>query len=209
LVEPQKRPGELPWHGLPVKTQTVLQKALWNHYLPSLIATVDTARRIYIRSLTIHLLMDCRTVSNLALVEKRRALRELVEYGGRNSVDINLENLSETAEDLDVVFHEVPSLCLTLDVGHANLDSSTNKSFEIVERLGKMIRHVHLHDNSGGYSKNHDLHLPIGDGLVDFIGVMKSLRGIDYEGTITLEVKPEFQELSRMRIEEMVEETEG
>jgi hypothetical protein len=38
---------------------------------------------------------------------------------------------------------------------------------------------------------------------------MKSLRGIDYEGTITLEVKPEFQELSRMRIEEMVEETEG
>jgi len=153
--------------------------------------------------------MDPRIVNSVVLFEKRIVLEKIVEYGIENSVDINLENLSENPEDLDAVFHEVPSLGLTLDVGHANLDSPVNKSFEIIERLGKMIRHVHFHDNFGGPSKNHDLHLPIGDGVVDFVGVMRTLRSIGYDGTITMEVKPQFQELSRIRIEEIVRESEG
>jgi hypothetical protein len=42
-----------------------------------------------IRSLNIHMLMDKRFVSNLVLAEKRRALSELVEYAGKNSVFIS------------------------------------------------------------------------------------------------------------------------
>lgn len=47
-----------------------------------------------------------------------------------------MENLSETAKDLDPVISEVPGLGLTLDVGHANLNASVNKSISIIEKFG-------------------------------------------------------------------------
>ncbi len=133
--------------------------ALWKRYIPSLMATVDTLNRMSIRSLNIHLLVERRRVGSLVLTEKIRALREIVQYGRKNSVSINLENLSETADDLESVLSEVPDLGLTLDVGHANLGGSENKSISIIEKCGKLIRHVHLHDNRGGRSQA-DLHLP-------------------------------------------------
>ena len=96
--------------------------------------------------------MHRRVVNGFVLAEKIQALKEIVEYDRRNSVAINLENLSETAEDFDPVINEVPGLGLTLDVGHANLNGSINKSISIIEKFGKLIRHVHLHDNRGGQS---------------------------------------------------------
>ncbi len=181
--------------------------SLWNRYIPNLMATVDTLNRMSIRSLNIHLLLDRRRVSSLVLAEKIRALKEIVEYGRKNSVAINLENLSETNEDLEPVMDEVPNLGLTLDVGHANLGGSENKSIAIIEKFGKLIRHVHLHDNRGGQSQVDDLHLPLGDGTVDFSAIMTSLICTGYDGTLTLEVKPEFQEDSRKTIEGLVQDS--
>jgi len=177
---------------------------LWNRYIPNLMVTVDTLNRMSIRSLNIHLLLDRRIVSSLVLTEKIRALKEIVEYGRKNSVAINMENLSETAEDLEPVINEVPSLGLTLDVGHANLGGSENKSIAIIEKFGKLIRHVHLHDNLGGQSKDDDLHFPIGTGNVDFKAIMTSLVSVGYGGTLTLEVKPEFQEASLKLIQRLL-----
>ncbi len=181
---------------------------LWNRYIPSLMATVDTLNRMSIRSLNIHLLVDRRIVDSLVLIEKIRALKEMVEYGRKNSVAINLENLSETAADLEPVMNEVRNLGLTLDVGHANLGGSENKSIAIVEKFGKLIRHVHLHDNHGGQSRDDDLHLPIGDGTVDFGAIMNSLISMGYDETMTLELKPEFQEAGRNHIEALVTATD-
>ncbi len=175
--------------------------SLWKRYVPNLIATVDTLNRMSIRSLNIHLLVDSRIVSSLVLTEKIRALKEIVEYGRKNSVAINLENLSETAEDFYPVIDDVPGLGLTLDVGHANLGGSENKSISMIEKFGKRIRHVHLHDNRGGQSQDDDLHLPIGKGNVDFGSILNALVNTGYERTITLEVKPEFQESSRLFME--------
>ncbi|MGA8830801.1 MAG: sugar phosphate isomerase/epimerase family protein, partial [Desulfomonilaceae bacterium] len=180
--------------------------SLWNRYIPNLMATVDTLNRMSIRSLNIHLLVDRRIVSGLVLAEKIRALKEIVEYGRKNSVSINLENLSESAEDLEPVISEVADLGLTLDVGHANLGGSENRSIAFIEKFGKMIRHVHLHDNFGGITQADDLHLPIGDGTVDFRTIMTSLASEGYDGTLTLEVKPEFQEAGKIRIETLVKE---
>ena len=178
--------------------------SLWNQYVPNLIATIDTLNRMSIRSLNIHLLMDRKRVSSLVLAEKINALKNIVEYGRKNSVAINLENLSETAEDFEPVIDQVPDLGLTLDVGHANLGGSENKSIAIIEKFGRLIRHVHLHDNRGGQSKDDDLHLPIGSGTVDFPGIMASLLGSGYDGTMTLEVKPEDQLAGRNWIETLV-----
>ena len=66
---------------------------------------------------------------------------------------------------------------------------------------------MHLHDNRGGQSKDDDLHLPIGAGTVDFPGIMASLVSAGYDGTLTLEVKPEFHGRSRTSIETLVTAT--
>ncbi len=122
--------------------------------------------------------------------------------------DGHLENLSETAEDFEPVIDQVPDLGLTLDVGHANLGGSENKSIAIIEKFGRLIRHVHLHDNRGGQSKDDDLHLPIGTGTVDFPGIMAALLRAGYDGTMTLEVKPEFQGVGRNSMAAMVKKVQ-
>ena len=68
----------------------------------------------------------------------------------------------------------------------------------------KRIRHVHLHDNWGGQSQDDDLHLPIGDGTLDFRAIVASQMSTGYDGTITLEVKLEFQVNCRVTVEELV-----
>ncbi|MGO8880412.1 MAG: sugar phosphate isomerase/epimerase family protein [Desulfomonilaceae bacterium] len=112
----------------------------------------------------------------------------------------------EIADDLEPAMNEVPDLGLTLDVGHANLNGPNNKSIAIIKKFGKLIRHVHLHDNCGGHSQADYLHLPIGDGTVDFRAIMTSLMIAGYDGTMTLEVKPEFQEAGKIRIEALLKE---
>ena len=97
---------------------------LWDHYLPSLMATVDTSSRMRIRFLTIHMSVDKGLISGLQLAEKILALKELVAYAQSNDVVIGLENVTESASDLESVLDAVPGLCLTLDIGHAQLGSA-------------------------------------------------------------------------------------
>jgi sugar phosphate isomerase/epimerase len=48
--------------------------------------------------------------------------------------------------------------------------------------------------------------LPIGAGTIDFPGIMTSLVSVGYGGTLTLEVKPEFHEAGKVRIETLLKE---
>jgi len=178
-------------HGPPVEEPYDDITHLWDHYLPNLMATVDTASRLLIGQLTIHMLMNSRLVSPLILVEKRRALKALVQYGQKSGVIVCLENLSESADELAALLNAVPDLRLTLDVGHAELSAVTNWSFGIIRRFGKQIRHVHLHDNRGGDIFADDLHLPVGEGTIDYPSVLGALIDSGYRRTMTLEVRPQ------------------
>lgn len=193
-------------HGPLEDTSQGDSRYLWDHYLPTLVATVDTVSRMAINLLTIHMTVDRRLVSELHLTEKIRALKHLVEYGRRNDAQIALENVTEDVFDLEQVLKAVPGLCLTLDVGHAQLGSPSNKSLGIIERCGPAIRHVHLHDNKGGLGQKADLHLSIGQGMVDFPCILAALVGKGYRETMTLEMKPEGLLQSKVRIEAVLED---
>jgi sugar phosphate isomerase/epimerase len=177
--------------------------------MPSLLATVDTAAKMDINLVTVHLSMDSRVVSGLVLAEKRRALKELVQHGSKNHVVISLENLSESAADLEMALRSTSDLGLTLDVGHAQLFGPANTSFAILESLGRAIRHVHLHDNRGGSTQADDLHLPPGEVMIDFRAVLTALNGIGYQGTITLEVSARSLVSSRDCVESLVRDIQG
>lgn len=187
-----------PHEGDPNSLTNLLQ-----NYGPSLRETIDSAALLAISFLTVHMWMDSRYVSAPQIVEKKALLKEMFYYAAEKQIVLSLENLSESASDLEFALDQIPEASLTLDVGHAQLLTEKNTSFEIISRLGNRIHHVHAHDNVGGSGIKDDLHLPIGDGIVDFKGIIGALLVSGYDNTITLELKPHELLLSRERLEEI------
>ena len=117
-----------------------------------------------------------------------KSVRELLPTARDCGVGLMIENVpgefnsrTQLGEMLDVV----PELGLHLDIGHCNLQVVSNTATDIITTYGPRIKHVHIHDNKGGYA---DLHLPLGTGNLDFISPLKALQAWGYYGTITLEV---------------------
>lgn len=165
-------------------------KTLEGVYFPKLLQVLSIMPELGMSLLTIHLWMDSRYVSKQTIAYKIGFLQRLVEKAQTSGLTVCIENLSEHASDLAEAFASVPHLNLTLDLGHAELLSSENTSFGFLERFPDRIKHIHLHDNFGGFSAEDDLHLPVGEGRIDFEKIFKKLHEADYEGTITLELRP-------------------
>lgn len=166
------------------------KRALEKGYLPKLIRLFPLMTQLKMRLLTIHLWLDPRFVGQETLVYKVSLLQRLAEMAETTGVTLCVENLSEDAFDMAGPFDALPRLNLTLDLGHAELLSNRNTSYGFIERYPERIKHIHLHDNFGGRSPKDDLHLPVGEGSIDFKAIFRRLRAINYDRTITLELKP-------------------
>ena len=163
---------------------------LENVYFPKLLQVLSIMPELEMRLLTLHLWLDPRFVVPDLIVYKVGFLKRVLQRAGDSDITVCLENLSETAEHMAPIFGALPSLNLTLDLGHAQLLSDQNTSFGFVEQFPDRIRHIHLHDNLGGDSSADDLHLPVGKGVVDFDGILRRLNQTEYDGIMTLELKP-------------------
>ena len=175
-----------PREGDPNNTDT-----LENTYLPKLIQILSIMPQMEMKLLTIHLWLDPRFVVPELIAYKIGFLKRVLQRAGDSDITVCIENLSENTGHMAPIFDALPSLNLTLDLGHAQLLSDQNTSFGFVEKFPDRIRHIHLHDNLGGDSQTDDLHLPVGKGAVDFDGIFRKLNQIGYDGTMTLELKPE------------------
>jgi len=165
-------------------------EALNGVYLPKVLALFPIMQSLTMRLLTVHLWLDRRYVRKNALDSKLDILKKMVEKAAEYDVTVCIENLSEEARDLELAFHEIPSLMMTLDLGHGELLCEENRSLGFIEKFPERIKHVHLHDNRGGHTPTDDLHLPPGEGVVDFMGLFEGLHRIHYARTVTLELKP-------------------
>ncbi len=165
-------------------------EALNRVYLPKVLELFPIMQRLSMRLLTIHLWLDRRFVQKNALDSKLDILKTMLEKAAEYPITVCIENLSEEARDLEPVFLEIPSLMMTLDLGHGELLCETNRCVGFIEKFPERIKHVHLHDNRGGNSHTDDLHLPPGEGVIDFKGLFEALHRMDYDRTVTLELKP-------------------
>lgn len=117
-----------------------------------------------------------------------KSIRDLLPTARDWGVGLMIENVPgefNSRAQLGEILDAAPELGLHLDIGHCNLQVVSNTSTEIITTYGPRIKHVHIHDNKGGYA---DLHLPLGTGNLDFINPLKALQAWGYDGTITLEV---------------------
>lgn len=115
----------------------------------------------------------------------RRTFSEIAEAAEDAKVDIFIEN----------VFDEIPDHLLALraavgsrrlgfcfDAGHATLFSRLPVQ-KWVEALGVDIREMHIHDNRG----RRDDHLPVGEGTINFRGVLLAASDAGARPVLTVE----------------------
>ncbi len=163
---------------------------LEKEYLPKVLGILPLMTELEMPILTLHLWLDPRFVKEASITFKIDLLRKIIHEASARGIAVCLENLSETASHLSAAFEALPALQLTLDLGHAQLLTKVNTSVDFIERYPERIRHVHVHDNRGGDSALDDLHLVPGEGVVDFDRIFERLKGMGYDRTMTLELKP-------------------
>ncbi len=159
-------------------------------YFPKLIRIISMMPELEMQLLTFHLWLDARFVREKTIFYKIDFLKKLTEKAADNGITVCLENLSENFHQLKDILAAVPALNLTLDLGHAELLSNENTSFGFLDNCLDRIKHIHLHDNLGGTTPEDDLHLPVGEGKIDFNRIFQKIRSVHYTGTMTLELEP-------------------
>lgn len=166
-------------------------KTLRSVFVPKLKRLMAFSPRLGINKGTLHFWMDKRWASQALIDAKIDMLAELVEQARQMNMILCLENLTSRQESFQDYFRQIPDLRMTMDIGHGQLLSRENTSFGFMEHVFDKIEHLHVHDNLGGTTVHDDLHLPLGDGVVDYPRIFTILKQKGYRSTITMEVKPE------------------
>ncbi len=76
-----------------------------------------------------------------------------------------------------------PYFVACLDIGHAEMKGLETTAAESIRTLGDSLQALHIHDNDCW----HDSHQLPFTGSIDFGGVVRALKDIDYKGYFTLE----------------------
>jgi len=71
-----------------------------------------------------------------------------------------------------------------LDVGHGFAIGKTKYIRNFIRIFKNKLEHIHMSDNFG----EHDDHLSIGEGNINYSRVVKLLKEINYNKTITFEI---------------------
>jgi sugar phosphate isomerase/epimerase len=165
---------------------------------------IDACVKISAPLLTVHFWMDSRFISPEIIEGKRQIIWAMARAGAMKGIQVCLENLSEGPDDIAPVMAGCPELGITLDVGHAQFMADGNRAVEFLSLWPERVLHVHVHDNRGGKGVEDDLHLPIGEGVIDFASVFSALDRSGYCGRVTLEVPIEHLAASVDRVQRLM-----
>ncbi len=162
--------------------------------LDEMLTSLDAAAEIGVRKAVLHPSMISGLavyVTDIVLKYFNEFLGEVVAKAEQKGITLCLENMFPRyhsffePEDFIKIFEQFPSLRLTLDTGHANIeDKSRRRVLDFIEMFGGRIGHVHVSDNGG----KRDDHFPIGKGTVNFPRIIKALKNAGYTDTVTFEI---------------------
>ena len=156
--------------------------------MAEIMAAVKAAAPFKPRTITIHPILASPANTPEKMEKKKERIGELAELAGGFGSRITLENTAEAPLDMKEILALYPQVMLTVDIGHSELLSDVNKSVGFIKAFPDRIGHVHIHDNVGGDTYYEDLHLPLGEGRIDFAPIMAALAELPGEVTITFEM---------------------
>ncbi|MCD4783036.1 MAG: sugar phosphate isomerase/epimerase [Candidatus Eremiobacteraeota bacterium] len=146
--------------------------------------TIGMYKKIGARKSTVH-----PSAGNGGSIERIRtnnikSLGEIAGFCEENGVQMLVENLQtfpyNRAVNLKDLIEKIPSIMITLDVGHANI-TSDSEFVNFLNIIGDKIGHIHLHDNIGEYD-----HLFFQD-TKKLAKIIKLIKKSGYNDTITIE----------------------
>jgi sugar phosphate isomerase/epimerase len=178
---------------------------LEQRFIPKMKKLISLSRDLGVQKGTMHFWMDKRWAPAELIAAKTELLAELVNHAADNKMVLCLENLTSQYDSFLDIFNAVPGLRMTMDIGHGELLSSENTSFGFMAHLFDKIEHIHVHDNHGGTGVKDDLHLPLGEGVVDYPKILGALNSKGYDSTITLEVQPPDMTRTRKEVERYIQ----
>jgi len=151
-------------------------------------------------------------VMNTVIKYAFESLSAIVAKADQLKICLCLENMfpkyhmGVEPEDFIEIFKTFPTLRLTLDTGHANIDDpGGQRLLEFIKLFESRLNHIHISDNLG----ERDDHLPIGAGNIDFHKVITALKSCGYKETVTFEIFTENRkdlERSRKKFSDMIDE---
>jgi sugar phosphate isomerase/epimerase len=124
------------------------------------------------------------------LPRARETFLAACEAAEKAGTDLFLENVFDEAPDTLLALRDSvgsPRLKFCLDPGHATLFSSL-PVHRWAEAFGSDMGEMHVHDNRGG----RDDHLPVGEGSINFLGVIRA--AVDAGGRPILTTEPHRKE---------------
>lgn len=121
-------------------------------------------------------------------IQNQKTTRILLKIAENYGVKVVIENVPEpypflmkNVDDFTKFYQEIgEDVKLAFDVGHANLNGQIEPFLKI---FADKIVHIHAHDNNG----NHDQHLGIGYGNIDWKNFADILKQIGYDKTVIVE----------------------
>lgn len=132
-----------------------------------------------------------------------RGLDDLLIYARETDVRLLMENTYEPDPSLfEEIFERfaTPSLGMCLDTGHAACFGRVEPE-TWARRFLDRICHVHCSDNDG----RDDLHLGLGQGIVNFRSILEPLGRFGNDVSVTLEVSAEDAVASRDYLNELIQ----
>ena len=142
--------------------------------------------------------------------------KRVVEVANKLGVTLGFENVEgeEYLAALMKEFWNEPCCGFCLDTGH---EQCYNGGKDMLALYGEKLCHTHFNDNLGiidptlpvELSWKNDLHLTMGDGIVDWKGVMDRIDATPYEGPLICELtrtnklgRPDHDKYAAMTIDE-------
>lgn len=128
----------------------------------------------------------------------KKALKELAEFNEPYKIDLLIENVGNDAssiftmkEYMDFLEEFPKTMKYIVDLGHANITKWDIP--KLILRLGDRLKAYHINDNDG----ERDIHLPIGEGTIDWTEVFNAIRdeGRLYDLILEYNVKTSLERL--------------
>ena len=154
-----------------------------------ILSTMESMVNLDIGMITVHpgiTPMAVPYMEEKAIEQSKKSMRALDRLSGEYGVKVAIENmpafpfmLGRTAEEFKEIV-DGTDLSVCFDIGHAN---TTDSIVPIIEGFKDRFVNIHIHDNHG----EHDEHLTLGEGNIDFKKIIGMLGG--YGGNYIIESK--------------------
>ncbi len=154
-----------------------------------LIATLLNAKTVIIHP---GIASSARASENQVKKLTLNGLSEIISYALDKGINVAIENLEYNPKkysfsrpsEMNELLSELNSLTggnigIALDISHA---STVMNPMEYIDQLEVKITHIHLSD-----ANKREVHLPIGEGSLNFESIIKKLLNMNYENLIIIE----------------------